>query len=265
MRMADHPLAEVQREYVFWNRILGDHAQFMVEGLAPTEPARVAQANQFRAGFRQLQEAGALQLTAALPAQTAQAATQLIDFTQHILGELLEGRVTIHLAPSLLVHMIEEAREFLEMHRKLREGVRAPLAMEMLDDHLLWLSDASGHAAALHARLDPTEAELRQQAAFWERLFDGLHKRAFEMTRALRGRPDYVPPALLALGRAAGWNIDIFRRWLEDLGGMLARHQVLGTAKPLLAEHMVREELYYLDKIRQWEAVGSLTLPPGRA
>lgn len=240
---------DLQREYQFWTGILADHARFIVESLKPDEEKLLLQAREFHLAFGQLQEAARHRLEPAAAMGALQGARSLIGFKQHLLDLALEQKVGLHMAPNLLNHMIQEGEQFLKVAEWLREGQWPPLPLFTLDAHNLWLTDAAGHAAALQARLDPTEAELRQQAAHFEHLFNGLHRRAWELWRMLERHLRPVP-ALRALTRAAIHHTDLFRQWLERLARELVEARVLTHATPLLVEHMVREEMYYLEKLR---------------
>lgn len=237
------------REYQFWTSVLADHARFILDTLQPREERLVQQAGQYHQIFRQLQEAGRGRLTAAELGAAGRAAQSLIGFKQHLLDQSLESWVGINMAPNLLNHMIQEGEQFLKVLLWLGEGETPPLAIFTLDEHNLWLSDAAGHAAALGAELDPTEQELRREAQRFEDLFRGLHSRAWELWRMLERNPRMVP-ALRTLNQVAAQHIDLFRRWLEEMAEHLAEARILATAEPLLAEHMVREELYYLEKLK---------------
>lgn len=251
--MREDRAARLRRELDFWLEVLEDHAEFIRSHLDPAEERLAGQAGQFRALFREVRSEAAPAVTGTVAAVARKAAESLIDFKQHLLDLSLLGEVRTHLTPTFYAHMIAEAEQFLKVARRLQEGEVPPLAELALEEHNLWLPDAAGHAAALAARLDAPEAELRLQAASFEQLFDGMSRRAWEMWRMLRRNPRMVPQ-LRALGAAAARNAGAFRRWLETLAREVEDFGVLSAIQPLLVDHMIREETYYLERIREIEA-----------
>lgn len=124
----------------------------------------------------------------------------------------------------------------------------------ILHDHLLWLTDARGHAAAIGAELDPAEETLREHARRFEGAFGGLQRRALEIYSMLRYAPRMIPALRRLNARSAG-EMEQFVDFLEELRELLSGCLVMSTARPLLADHMVRESLYYIARIRAAERV----------
>lgn len=82
-----------------------------------------------------------------------------------------------------------------------------------LHHHLIWLIDASGHAGAIHDRLDGVEKRLREKSHAFTKHFDQFY--------------------------------------LNELEEMELSAEMLGTFTASMADHTAREEQYYLIKLTQ--------------
>lgn len=238
-------------EHRFWLQIFGDHARFILVNLAPQETAEIQRAAQFKGVFDALLDRarGALNATelASLNQEANRAAQELRQFKLHLLSRQLDGQIAVGLPPSLFNHMLNELEEYQSILASLLAG-EAPAVLHPLHYHLLWLSDAAGHAAFADGRLDDTEAELHDMARRYEDHFNKHYLKAVAMTGFLRtGLTDF--PSLDRFNRQADSETDLFRRFLLELRDSILKKEVLGTLPGLAADHMAREECYYLTKL----------------
>lgn len=285
-----HPgisIAEMVREGWFWAGVLRDHAGFIHDSLAPQEQRVAEVATTFAQRFGLLQEEGqalARSMGIAEPAgsyaiagespftpldryqgaelrqyqQAAQSLTRQItdhlqslkQFKEELIQQKLECAITLHLTPTLLQHMVNEAEEAYQTLSGVRAATNLPPALEALHHHLLWLPDAAGHAGTLHGGLDPTEQQLRGSTERFKRIFDGMEIKAIELYTMLRVAPRMVG-AVRRLNRDAMTEIATFRAFLAEMREHLEGCEIMGTLTPLFADHMLREELYYTEKIMQ--------------
>lgn len=277
------------RETWFWSGVFRDHATFIQENLGPQE----AEAVRWAQGFQQLfarvngeveqaaRSAGISGPTgsyaaAGRPATSPlaglqgpelqqyanvaiQAAGSIVNglyslrgFKEQLLQQKLDCQINLNLQPTLIAHMIVEADEAYRTLHRAHETEQTPLALEALAHHLVWLPDAAGHAAALHAGLDGVEKSLLESTEGFKELFDGMQIRALELYSMLRVAPRMVA-ALRRLNRDSLVRMNTFRSFLEELREHLQGCAVLGNLTPLLADHMAREELYYMEKVLQIE------------
>lgn len=278
-------IAEALRENWFWAGVFRDHATFIFERLAPGQEKEIRWARGFAESFERIHEES-LQVarSASIPGpagtyavadpppeaplaalgghelrimdqkvqRLARASLEVLGslrtFKQELLERHLECRVRLGLGPTLLAHMIVEAEEGHRALTGAREKADLPPALESLHHHLIWLPDAAGHAAALNNGLDGPEQELRERTERFHQLFSGMQIRALELYSMLRVAPRMVG-ALSRLNRDAVAQIGVFRAFLAELRQHLEGCEVLGTLTPLLADHMLREELYYTEKL----------------
>lgn len=273
------------REIWFWSGVLRDHATFIRENLGPGESEALRWAEGFQQAFEQVhaqvqQTARSIGIAgpagsyaaAGLPGSSplaglqgpelqhyanvaVNAATSLVNgvyslrgFKEQLLQRKLECLINLKLQPSLIAHMIVEADEAYRTLTRAREAEQTPFALDALAHHLVWLPDAAGHAATLHAGLDGVEQTLLESTAEFKHLFDGMQIKALELYSMLRVAPRMVA-ALRKLNRDSLVRINTFRAFLEELREHLQGCAVLGSLTPLLADHMAREELYYMEKV----------------
>lgn len=285
--MARQPVsaAERIREAWFWTGIFRDHAMFIHDNLAPDQAREVRWARDFQQTFQRLNAqaadlaraagiagpAGSYALTGApqeVPLarfdgqellryetqsqEVARGALEtlgsLLAFKEQLLQQKLDCKITLGLGPVLIAHMIVEAEEGHRAISAAREAADLPPALEALHHHLIWLPDAAGHAAALNNGLDGVEQKLRLKTENFHQIFSGMHIKAMELYSMLRIAPRMVG-ALKRLNRDSVEQIGVFMKFLEELREHLEGCEVMGTLVPDLAEHMLKEELYYTEKI----------------
>jgi hypothetical protein len=286
--MADSPagVADLLRENWFWSSVFRDHALFIRTNLSGDEEQMYQWAIGFQQTFeRLLTDAQALAREAGIsgPAgsyavsgpppeppiaglqgqellhleQQARQQSQrlleqlepLIAFKQEIIQRKLDCKIKLALGPSLVQHMVNEAHEAQRALGRVRELSPLPPALQSLHHHLVWLPDAAGHAAALHGGLDEPEKKLQDTTKSFKEIFSGMHLKAIELYTMLRVAPR-MTGALRRLNRDAMAEIGLFRAFLTELREHLEGCEVLTVnLMPQLADHMLREELYYTEKI----------------
>lgn len=239
-------------EHRFWLRILKDHSQFIHDSLYPSETEDIKRANSFIQKFSQL-----LAYVNSIDANNAvsfsltvdEAVTQLKQFKFYILRKQLSGNINIHLSPTFINHMVNELEEYQNVLSYLKKGEVPPIFHE-LHHHLLWLLDASGHAGIIHDDLDSVERRLRQKSTTFAQHFEQFYLKAVELTGYLRSNIDSFP-ALTRFNQDVDLEMKLFKTFLRELEEMELSAEVLGTFTALMADHMLREEQYYLSKLAQ--------------
>lgn len=237
-------------EHRFWLQIFGDHSRFIFFSLAPTETEYIILAQEFILLFdklledaRHTTEKEALVL---LNQNAYEAAFRLREFKLELLTMSLHSDLKTQLPPSFLNDMLNELEEYLYVLSNLRNNT--PLLVHPIHYHMLWLSDAIGHAASLEAELDFIEADLIDQAGRYKLLFQDMYLKALIMNGYLRTELESFP-ALIRLNEQAAAAVGSFAELLDSLRDKRTDNRVLGTLMPLMADHMSREECYYLWKL----------------
>jgi hypothetical protein len=237
-------------EHRFWLQIMGDHSRFIFFSLPPTESEYILTAQEFIILFDQLLEQSHKQLSETeleeLSRKAYEATYRLREFKTELLSMSLTSDLKSHLPPSFYNDMLNELEEYLFILNSLMNG-QDPL-LHPLHYHMLWLTDAVGHAASVSSALDLVEKDLIERAYCFEIQFHDLNTKALMMNGYLRSGLSSFP-SLDRLNEQAGNAILVFLEFLENLRDQRMDGRVLGTLMPLMADHMAREECYYLWKL----------------
>ena len=236
-------------EHRFWLRILEDHAHFITDALAPKEKEEIERAMYFIQKFDEKKKKIGTTDLIALAKAANEAANEIRKFKLHILRKQLEGKISIHLTPTFLNHMVNEVEEYITILKYLTEGKTPPLFHE-LHHHLLWLIDAAGHAEAMSVGLDSVEKRLKEKSEEYEKHFEQLYLKAVEMAGYLR--TELVSfSALKKFTKDVSLEITLFSHFLHELEELELSGQMLSMLSGRMPDHMAREECYYLLKLGQ--------------
>jgi len=240
-------------ENQFWLQILGDHARFIASSLSYQEKNKIEKAQDFIQNFddllnesrRSLQKNQWISLTE----KGVEAAEQLKAFKLQILKEQLIRDVKIQLPPTFLNHMVNELDEYVRIGRNLIKGEIPPL-MHEIHHHLIWLLDAAGHAGAISSDLDGVEYKLKEKAQKFQKDFEQFYLKAIELAGFLRANISEFP-ALNRFNKEVNLEMEIFMSFLNELEELKINKEMLAVLTPLMADHMAREECYYLIKLSE--------------
>jgi DUF2935 family protein len=236
-------------EHGFWLQILGDHSRFIYEALAPVQKEEIEKAALFITVFDTLldhaKSIDPMQLTAKAEVEVI----KLREFKLELLRKHLIGKIKIHLSPTFFNHMINELEEYQRILKHLKAGQVPPVYHE-LHHHLVWLLDAAGHSEAISSNLDGVEKRLREKSDSFTKHFEDFYLKAVEMAGYLRTNVTTFP-ALVKFNSDTQLEIKLFQRFLQEIEELRLSNQALGTFAPLMADHMFREECYYLMKLSE--------------
>lgn len=236
-------------EHRFWLQILGDHSRFIYEALAPVQIVEIEKASNFIQVFdtllAQANAADLIQLTS----QSENEVVKFREFKLELLREHLIGKIKIHLPPTFINHMVNELEEYLRILQHLQAGEVPPVYHE-LHHHLLWLLDATGHSEAISSNLDSVEKRIKEKSHSFMKNFKEFYLKAVELAGYLRTNLTTFP-ALSKMNSDTQLEIKLFQNFLGEIEELRLSHQALGTFAPLMADHMYREECYYLMKLAE--------------
>ena len=242
------------RELQFWMQILGDHSRFIHDSLAPSETSYVEQA----AGFVQLfdsllaesKEKDMATETVIDVAKRAKDASEAIRLLKlEIMKQQLVGTIKIMLPPSFINHMVNEVEEAIRLLSYFEKGQNPP-SVHPLHHDLLWLLDAAGHAGAINDNLDRVEKQLKRKGANFTKEWEDFYLKAVEMAGFLRTNV-LTFSALTKFHNDVQLEMTIFKTFLRELEELGLTKERLGVLTPLMADHMAREECYYLMKLAE--------------
>ena len=239
-------------EHQFWLQILGDHSRFIHDSLYPSEKEDISKAASFIHQFDQLlSQVSSLHESNAIhfANNVEETVINLRAFKLSIIERHITSEMKIHLTPTFLNHMVNELEEYLRILNYLKEGKVPPIFHE-LHHHLIWLLDASGHAGAINDRLDGVERRLKEKSGIFTKHFDEFYLKAVELTGYLRTNILKFP-ALNRFNHDVEVEMGLFKTFLNELEEMELSAEVLGTFSASMADHMAREEQYYLMKLAE--------------
>ena len=145
--------------------------------------------------------------------------------------------------------MVNEVEEAIRLFSYFEKGQKAP-AVHPLHHDLLWLLDAAGHAGAIDSQLDPVEKDLKIKSREFTMQWESFYLKAVEMAGYLRTNVMKFP-ALKKFHNDIDLVMILFKTFLQELEEMGLEKEMLGTLQPLMADHMAREETYYLLKLSE--------------
>lgn len=236
-------------EHKFWLQILGDHARFILDSLAESEKEEIQQAKAFRQTFdRLLNQTGRIDWVR-LSEEAFKEACSIRSFKLSLIRKHLEGTIKTSLSPTFVNHMVNEVEEYIAILPYLIKREVPPVSHE-LHHHLVWLLDAAGHAGAISSQLDQAEKRLKEKSDVYTKHFEQFYLKAVEMTGYLRTELTSFP-ALKRFTKDVSLELQLFSKFLRELEELELSEQVLGTFSELMADHMAREECYYLIKLAQ--------------
>lgn len=240
-------------EHRFWLQILGDHGRFILNTLSPKESQDIQAAQQFIQSFDQLlDDSRHVQLDSEASKITQQAYTLTNEFRMfklNLLQRAILGKMTIGLTPTFLNHMVNELEEYLRILHELVAGKPVP-QFNAIHHDLLWLPDAAGHASSIASDLDSVEKRLIHKSTEFELHFQQLYLKSIELAGYMRTQlRDF--PAFRKFHNDINLEMNLFIAFLKELESMELTAEVLDRISPLIPDHMMREECYYLTKLSQ--------------
>lgn len=237
-------------EHRFWLQIMGDHTRFIFYSLAPTEVEEIQKVNRFMDVYDQLLDKSRQQLTTIelyeLNKRAEEVTYEFRDFKLHLLALTLSKGIKVHLSSSFFNHMMNELEEYILVINAFNAS-RKPL-YHPIHYHLRWLSDAVGHAAGVSANLDEIEKDIITISNGYEKIFTDLYMKSVQLSEYLRTEMNDFP-SMDRLNEQVVMTMTAFKEFLEDIRDQRMVNKLLGTLLPLMADHMAREECYYLLKL----------------
>lgn len=248
----------IVKEIEFWTRIMRDHALFQYTALSPRETETIDKTQHFYGLFDGLhQNASELppelnpEVIPNLLAENKTAVVQFTQFKKTLLEKLMSRRIELAMTPTFLNHMINEAMEYYRFLCIADESLRVNKVLENIRLHKVWLPDASGHAKYVASQLDGVEAEYFNAAVDFMRGFDEAFKKANEMY-LMYERTTQRNGELANFNAETAMLMNNFTAFLETIERLKKECKLFttGTFNPLILDHMLREERYYLEKVK---------------
>ena len=261
---ADYPKTALF-EHRFWLQVLGDHGRFILNTLSPTEAERIEIAKNFISLFDTLLDKSRQNIYGGelddLTGEALELGKKLRVFKLDLIKAHILGNIEINMPPTFINHMVNELDEYLTILNCLMSN-QYPNA-HAIHHHKLWLLDGVGHANSIYCNLDDIEQDLKKKSKMFSNHFDDLHMKSMELAGYMRTKLTKFP-SLSRLNKQAELEMLMFMGFLKELQEMRINKEALGTITPLMLDHMLREECYYLTKLSQVSEVKKPECDPGK-
>lgn len=243
----------------FWSEIMRDHAEFFLISLSYREAEFIKSAQFYKNVFinvgqdsKKIKNVDSPIVLKQFVDKVTVALLNFISFKKAAITKLLKCEIELNLPPSFINHMINEAMEFYRDLCAINKKAPSNVIEENILLHKIWLPDASGHAAGITAELDPTEMPLIKEAEEFKKCFNNLFIKSVELGQMLE-RTCLKNGSLCRLNDEVTVKINNFICFLEKIKKLRENCEVLGTINPLIPNHMMREEKYYLFNIESFK------------
>lgn len=254
-------MLDIRSEIEFWTLILRDHAEFQLVHFASNETEYIKNSEYFKKLFNDLNEEVS-HIDGDIPepvliqliSKNKTAVNQFVKYKKDLLKSLIKYQVKLSMSPTFLNHMINEALEYYRVLNIAEESLRLNNTLENIRLHKVWLPDAAGHAKSISSNLDGVESNYIKIADDFSKKFDKLFKKAYEMY-SMYERTGIHDSQLYHVNKEVILLMEDFIDYLEDLEKLRMEIKIFacGTFDSLMLNHMIREERYYLYKIRSFE------------
>ncbi len=159
-----------------------------------------------------------------------------VNFKDKVLSDILSCCIFTRNYPSLLEHIIEEARFYLTLLQKIEKHEKIMLAQQSYIVQNFWDHMMEGHATIISILLDPSEKQLMSGAKSFEKEFK-------ELSRELKENKERSFKKVTCQTIIVTREIQDFKRKITQ--GIL-ECDIKSVMIPLLADHVLREANHYL-------------------
>lgn len=242
----EQPFFADAEEHRFWLTVMGEHARFVFFALSPAETGEIERVHRFITTFDALLAESRGAGSAELGKKARKAASDFYRFLLQHLALALGSRLQTALSANLINHMVSETAEYLALLDAFPFGKST---FPAIHHHMLWLFGSGEHAAAVIGGLDPMDRETILACDGFERQFTGLYLRSVCLRGFMRTELTAFP-ALDRLSAEASDTAGRFSTFLERLRDSRKIGEIQGGLPPEAADHMAREEAYYLRKLQ---------------
>ncbi|AFS77416.1 protein of unknown function DUF2935 [Gottschalkia acidurici 9a] len=169
----------------------------------------------------------------------------IIDFKSNVLSNVLSCNMFTSNYPSLIDHIMREAKLYLRMIIKLQKRERIDLKKENYGQELFWNRIMADHSKFIRGLLDPDEDDLINIANNLANEFDELTK---ELKEAIdKSLPiDDITDSIL---KAANKEVDFNTQGIEGILDCKIKSIII----PLLGDHVLREANYFVRLLKSFQ------------
>ncbi|MEG6617010.1 DUF2935 domain-containing protein [Peptococcaceae bacterium 1198_IL3148] len=271
---------ESLRQNQFWLRIMQEHALFIRLGLPCDATELIARAKKLEDLFSELRELAdeaprQAKAVAKLNQVVIEALDKIIEYKSDVLGLLVRCKLGGFNYQLLIDHIRREAIRFRTILLRLQNGIKLPIAEELLQEDVFWLRIMGDHARFIAHLLDPSERNLVEQAKDFAKRFETLRLQAGDLESMVvprsfenyllpekllerkslpcafgDGLPNaFLIPRLERFNQEAIAATEDIRNFKATARELIDNCTALSVIDPLLADHVLREAMMALEDL----------------
>ncbi len=164
--------------------------------------------------------------------------TELIQFKNNILNNVLTCKMFTVNYPLLIDHIMREARLYLAMIQRLQNREIVNLQQEAVEQEIFWNRIMAEHAKFIRGLLDPTEEQLFETANNFGKEFDELTSEAIMAMNSTIPLKQVTEDSLQATQAIRDFKV-------QGTQGILDC-KIKSIIIPLLGDHTIREANHFL-------------------
>jgi hypothetical protein len=171
--------------------------------------------------------------------------TRLMQFKSTVIANVKACKMYTHNYPHMVEHILDEARHYLDMIRKLQSGDEAGVKDQAYEEEAFWNNIMAEHAEFIRGMLDPTEKALFEKADDFAHEFQSL-------TDEVKEAAGNNAPIGQITSESLNATREIRDFKAQGTAGIL-QCQIKSVIIPLLADHVLREANHYLRMLTIFE------------
>jgi hypothetical protein len=168
---------------------------------------------------------------------------ELLSFKERVWNEAVSCEIFTMNYPLVLEHIIEEAKNYIDMLQRLITRRLEMGPEELADEEAFWNENMKQHAQFIDGLLDPTETAAKKTAAGYTSQFMALTRQANAAKREIRALP--------MLTRRTAPAVENIRNFKAQGTSEILSCKLKSIIIPLLSDHQLREANYYLRILRE--------------
>lgn len=247
----------VSFEHRFWLQIIGDNLRFIEDSLSSKEKQILENINNLRDKLDEYLQISRQQPQHIILDNIINIVNDIKRLEILILNRQLKDDIKIGLTPTSISNMINELEEYQMIIDSLHKTNKLP-QFNIISHHKLWLKNIIVYTDMLICDLDMIEKTTRHDLKVFKNKYENLYNKCLEIIGYLRAL-DIFPQTLSFLNKNCIDITQILLKKLEEILILTINKELLGKFNVLVPDHMIREGIYYLNKLGV--SIGDPTAP----
>lgn len=165
---------------------------------------------------------------------------EVIKFKENVLNKLLDCNIYAALYPSLIEHILGEAKLYLQMLKDLQNRIKPK--DNIFEQEIFWDTIMEEHVLFIRGLLDPTEKELIDASNNFANIFEDLIEKTKEATE--KDLPKIIKKTLEATTEVRDFKAAATKGIIDC--------KIKSILTPLLGDHVLREANHYVRILKSY-------------